>query len=101
MSLTVAGINTKAGNIIRIAVYDKEEFLEESKEQKSVKSTEDTTYVELINIPNGKFAIAVFQDINLDGFSNNKRGTFGPPDFEDVSFDVIEDKSTTLKIYLE
>ena len=116
MNSTVISINSKVGDIIRIALYDEEGFLEEIKEQISVKTTGDTTYIELINIPIGKYAIAVFQDLDLDGelntnffgkptepngFSNNKKGKFGPPDFEDVSFDVIKDKSTILIIRLE
>lgn len=59
--------------------------------------------VNLAHLPNGQYAVAVFQDINgngsLDanivgmptepfGFSNNARGTFGPPDFSDVMFSV-------------
>ena len=35
------------------------------------------------------------------GFSNNKYGKFGPPDFEDISFDVKEDASTSLIINLK
>ncbi len=115
IKLTVTGIS-KASDTIRIGVYNKEGFLKESKEQKSVKSTGSTTYVELNNIPIGKYAIAVFQDINLDGelntnfygkptepngFSNNKKGTFGSPNFEEVSFVVVNDKSTALTIRLE
>ncbi len=116
IKLTVTGVNPKSGDMIRIAVYDKEGFLKEVKEQKSIKSIGDTAYVEFESIPIGKYAIAVFQDINLDGelntnfygkptepngFSNNKKGKYGPPDFEEVSFVVFEDKSTALIIRLE
>ncbi|MFT4760943.1 MAG: hypothetical protein ACI9XO_001668 [Paraglaciecola sp.] len=57
----------------------------------------------LENIPNGKYAISVFHDENSNGeldtgmfgipkegygFSNNAKGVFGPPSFEDSSFEV-------------
>lgn len=68
------------------------------------------------NIPVGKYAIAVFQDENIDGilnknlfgapkerygFSTNKYGMFGPPDYEDVSFEVKENNPISLTINLE
>jgi uncharacterized protein (DUF2141 family) len=57
----------------------------------------------LEDIPTGKYAISVFHDENSNGkldtgmfgipkegygFSNNARGTFGPPSFVDSSFEV-------------
>ncbi|MGF1449668.1 MAG: DUF2141 domain-containing protein [Opitutales bacterium] len=59
------------------------------------------SHVLFTNIPHGDYALAVFHDRNknfkLDknfvgvpteryGFSNNARGTFGPPDWKDVKF---------------
>ncbi len=63
---------------------------------------EDTTAeVQLENLQEGKYALAVFQDLNGDevlnrsafgipsepyGFSNNARGKFGPPSFQAAAF---------------
>jgi len=115
IKLTVTGISPKEGNIIKIALYDKTGFLEEIKKHKTIKSEGNTAYVELKDIQIGKYAISVFQDENSDGkintnffgkptersgFSNNVKGDFGPPDFNEVAFDVIKDKSVDLTIHL-
>lgn len=61
----------------------------------------------------GKYAIAAFQDLNDDGemnanmfgmpvepygFSNDARGQFGPPSFDDQLFELKSDKSVTFKV---
>lgn len=66
---------------------------------------EDTMEVE-IKIPKGKYAVTIFKDENGDtelntnfmgipnepfGFSNNPKMMFGPPNFEEASFDFTED----------
>ena len=68
------------------------------------------------DIPIGKYAIAIWHDENSDkvlnknffgvpkekyGFSNNVFGSFGPPDFEDASFSVVEGETAVLKIKLK
>ena len=114
----VTQIDIKEGGKIKIGIYDSKGFPSFGKEVDGidieVKET-SATYV-FKNIPADKYAIAVFQDSNVDGklnknmfgvpkepygFSNNKYGKFGPPDFEDVSFDVKEDTSTLLTINLK
>lgn len=67
----------------------------------------------LENVPNGRYAISVFHDENSNGeldtgmfgipkegygFSNNARGTFGPPSFEDSSFEVKGDVVQRIKL---
>lgn len=61
----------------------------------------------------GRYAISVFQDVNNDGelnanlltlptepygFSNNARGTFGPPKFQDAAFAVPAEGQVPLRI---
>lgn len=116
VEITITGINTKAGNIIRLAMYDKDSFLKETKEKSIIKTEGNTTFIKLENIKNGTYAIAIFQDENLDGkmntnfmgkpkelsgFSNNAKGNFGAPEFKDVAFDVSDKKTTHLTIHLE
>lgn len=66
------------------------------------------------NLPPGTYAVAVFQDVNnngkLDtnafgfpkepyGFSNDARGTFGPPSFQQAAFPLLEGtKSIRIKL---
>ena len=118
VDVKVTQIDVKEGGKIKIGIYDSKGFPSLGKEVDGidieVKET-SATYV-FKNVPAGKYAIAVFQDINVDdklnnnmfgapkepyGFSNNKYGMFGPPNFEDVSFDVKEDTSISLTINLK
>ena len=118
VDVKVTQIDVKEGGKIKIGIYDSKGFPFLGKEVAGidieVKGT-SATYV-FKNIPADKYAIAVFQDSNVDGklnknmfgvpkelygFSNNKYGKFGPPDFEDVSFDVKEDASISLTINLK
>ena len=118
VDVKVTQIDVKEGGKIKIGIYDSKGFPVLGKEVAGidieVKET-SATYA-FKNIPAGKYAIAVFQDSNVDGklnknmfgvpkepygFSNNKYGKFGPPDFEDVSFDVKEDTSISLTINLK
>ena len=65
------------------------------------------------DIPAGTYGVAVFHDANSNGeldknflgipnegyaFSNNVFGTFGPPDFEDVTFVLDGDKTVEIKM---
>ena len=65
------------------------------------------------NIEKGTYAFSMFHDVNdnqkMDknfmgipkepyGFSNDKKGKFGPPDFEKVQFDVNEDLTVQVAI---
>ena len=118
VAVKVTQIDAKEGGTIKIGIYDSKGFPFLGKEvdgiDLEVKET-SATYV-FKNIPAGKYAIAVFQDCNVDGklnknmfgvpkepygFSKNKYGKFGPPNFEDVSFDVKEDTSISLTINLK
>ena len=118
VEITVSGINVKKGGIIKIGIYKKADFPMIGKEIKGkdieVKNTQLT--VNLKDIPVGTYAVAVIQDKNSDGehnsnlfgspteaygFSNNVYGRFGPPDFEDVSFNLQSGESISLTINIE
>ena len=68
------------------------------------------------DIPTGTYAVAVWHDEDEDktmnknlfgapkenyGFSKNIYGTFGPPNFDEVSFKVNSGKKITLKINID
>jgi uncharacterized protein (DUF2141 family) len=78
----------------------------------SVKS--DTAEIVFLDLAPGTYGISVFQDMNANekidtnflgipkerfGFSNNARGSFGPPAFEDFSF-VVGSEPIVLEIEL-
>ena len=118
VAVKVTQIDVKEGGKIKIGIYDSKGFPFLGKEIDGlvieIKGT-SATYV-FKNISACKYAISVFQDSNVDGilnknmfgvpkepygFSNNKYGKFGPPNFEDVSFDVKEGTSISLTINLK
>lgn len=65
------------------------------------------------NIPDGIYSIAIFHDTNSNGildknflgiptesygFSNNARGLFGPPSFNDTKFELLENANIEVEV---
>ena len=115
----ITGVNAEKGGIVEIGLYNIEkQFPLSGKEFKGVQLKADTSELEgdFLNLPDGVYAIAVYQDENMDkklntnlfgaptegyGFSNNKYGMFGPPDFAIVSFPVTQGVIVSKVINLE
>ena len=119
VKVTITGIENTNGNV-EIGLYNsKENFPIFGKEIQGaiVKPTKKGSLnYTFDNLPDGTYAIAVWHDedgnqemdTNLFGapkenygFSKNVFGTFGPPDFEDVSFRIENNKVVKLTINLE
>jgi len=92
---------------VYVTIYDKaDSFPEKGKELKIKKIKPTIPYTEVVfDIPNGVYAIALYQDVNenqkLDktivgypkepfGFSNNFKPRFSKPTFKDCSFRLSE-----------
>ena len=128
LSLQGAFLEVKINNIskegiLHLAVYDSKETFESDRGDKSgpqngivgglIKLIKKGTFLETIELPNGKYAIGLYIDSNenekLDsnlfgmpteqiGFSNNVLGRFGPPSFESASFELKEYKKVTIDL---
>ena len=119
VKVTITGIENTDGNVV-IGIYNsKSTFPVFGKEMQGAKvkptKTGSLNYT-FENLPDGTYAIAVWHDENdnqeIDknlfgapienyGFSKNIFGTFGPPDYEEVSFKVANSKVVKLTINLE
>jgi uncharacterized protein (DUF2141 family) len=94
---------------IQISLYDKEQGFPDEYEEaylyKTIPITSELDKMILENIPFGTYALSILHDENDDfeldtnflgipsegyGFSNNVKGMFGPPDFEDAVFELKE-----------
>jgi uncharacterized protein (DUF2141 family) len=111
ITITFSGIKEAKGQIM-LALNDANgEMVEGFKIP--VSKTGEINYT-IKNVKPGTYTIAAFHDKNKDdklntnmfglptelyGFSNNARGTFGPPSLKDQAFEVKE--NTTLKITLK
>ena len=119
IKLTFTGIKTASG-YVEIGVFNsKKTFPEKGKEFRGerVKLTQkDTLNYTIKNVPAGTYGIAAWHDKNgnrkMDknllgipkekyGFSNNKYGKFGPPDFDKIVFKVTAGKVVKLIINLK
>lgn len=116
--LQINGCKNNIG-VVQIGLYNSEDgFTEYDKSFKGgeVKAKKESVLYTLTSIPAGTYAIAIWHDENEDkildtnmfgvpkekyGFSHNKFGKFGPPDFEDVSFTVDGDKEISLTINMK
>lgn len=97
-----------AGNQVRVAVYSAEaqqQFPSDVGFYRGTvnEATSDHLLVVIPDLPPGKYAVAAYIDNNRNGkqdknflgvpkesygFSNNVRGTFGPPKFSEAAFEI-------------
>ena len=108
LKVNVSNIDPIEGDIY-VAVYNSEESymdLDLTVFQQIVPVEADIEEIIFEDIPEGEYAVTVFQDLNdngkLDtkligipkepyGFSNNARGTIGPPKYDSAKFSVKGD----------
>lgn len=103
LSLSVEGVKSEKGNICFAVYTNKNSFLKFDKVYKSglEKAVAGKTSIEINDLPDGDYAIAIFHDVNgneiLDtnmlgipkekiAFSKGKLKMFGPPKFEECVF---------------
>jgi len=118
ITIAVTGIKAHKGGVVKTGLYKKDGFPLKGQETfgKNVEVSAAPIKVIFDSIPDGTYAVAVFQDCNKDeklntnlfgvpvepyGFSKNKYGTFSPPDFDDVSFDLKNGAVLSLTINLK
>ncbi|WKN42613.1 DUF2141 domain-containing protein [Tunicatimonas pelagia] len=110
LTIQITGLASSEGQV-RIAVYNSAEaFTKTPFLAQEVKVNGKQTVEATFSLPEGDYAIAAYHDENengkLDtnlvgipkenyGFSNNARGTLGPPSFEEASISVDESAQTT------
>lgn len=103
LEVTISNIRVTKGSI-RLALYSgPADFMKKHKAVREVAVNGPTLNMVFENLEPGEYAISCYHDINdnkkLDsnfmgiprepyGFSNNARGTFGPPGFDDAQFTV-------------
>jgi len=115
LTVEVEGVKSSSGNI-NIAIYNKAEgFLkfENVFLSDSTLANAGKTEVQINNLPNGEYALAVFHDENgnnkLDtnwlgipkepiGFSQAQMKTFGPPSFKECAFSISSDKAIKIDL---
>ena len=122
-TVTVEVHNIETKGEIHLAVYDDADVFENDNGEKGgaakgiidgvIEEVETGMETYTFELPDGKYAIGIFVDANYNnkmdrnffgipkeqyGFSNDAKGSFGPPSFKDASFNVSGDMK--LKINL-
>ena len=102
ITLTVSNVTVNEGDVM-IALYNSEsDFLKTPFKVGKTSSSSNVVTLTFENIPNGDYAISLYQDEDNNqeltkgmfgpkepyGFSNNAKGSFGPADFSDAKFEV-------------
>lgn len=118
LTIEISGIKLNKKGNLRIGIFDKEGFPnpKNTVAGKIITVTAKTMKVEFDNLPIGTYGIAIIQDqdqngvlstnlfgypIEPYGFSKNKFGRFGPPDFNDISFKMESGSKVNLKIEMK
>ncbi|MCE2998185.1 MAG: DUF2141 domain-containing protein [Cyclobacteriaceae bacterium] len=112
-TLTIQVTNVKdAEGHVRIAIYNSDkDFMKKWFMVKSAKAAKGTVEVVIDNLPAGTYGISVMHDANSNekmdsnmigmpkegfGFSNNAKGTFGPPSYEKTKIDFSTSKQISI-----
>lgn len=111
----ITGFSSNTGKA-HIAVFRKGDDFPELDGQykaKIVEISNKTATASFENLPTGSYAVAVFHDKNKNGvmdknmvgaptedygFSNNARGTFSAPSFEEASFKLEKEKTISILV---
>ena len=116
--IRIAGLDTEKGGAVRIAIYGEQGFPDEGKELRGMEIDVEAkeAFVEFEDVPAGRYAIALYQDINGDdqcnlglfgiptepvGISNNAIRRLGPPRFKDAAFELGKDEVVEQRIKLK
>ncbi len=116
--MSVSNIRLEQKGNLRIGIFKKEGFPTASKAiyGKIIAVDKSKMEVNFTDIEPNTYGIAVVQDQDKNGklstnlvgiptepygFSNNKFGTFGPPDFNEISFKLETGKQKSLSIILK
>jgi len=115
LTLSIDNIKEAKGTI-EVGVFNTTDgFLEEGKAFKtySIPVNGKTITYTIKDLPEGNYAISMFQDKNTDGkcnlnfigipkepygFSNNFKPKFSAPSFKDCSFSLISDKTLNINL---
>lgn len=115
LTVTINNIKPVEGELY-IAIYDNEDTfmdIDRIAFREIIPVSTETESIIFTNIPDGEYAIAVFQDLNgngeLDkkgmglpkepfGFSNDARGKTGPPKYEKAKFSFSGDMNISIKL---
>jgi len=116
LSLTVkiSGATPGKAQMIMSVFTSPESYLKKPliSKNKAVDDNGEVTFV-LENLNPGKYSVSIIYDEDNNGklntgflgipnepvgFSNNARGTFGPPSYDDTSFNLFESKSITISL---
>ena len=115
LTIKVDGIEAPTGRMM-IAIFQGAENYRVKDALQGIRPTvsDNTLEAEFSDLPEGDYAITLFQDVNGDGklnlgkfgipvepygFSNDAAPKFGPPQWDDIRFSVSEDAQTqTIKL---
>ena len=111
LEVKIDNIKNDNGDILIGLYSDGQNFPRKTSDGRIVKASKDGVVVEFSDLKPGLYAISVLHDENSNkdmdqsrigipkegfGFSNNAKGSLGPPSFEKAKFQLLPGKKNTL-----
>ncbi|MCP4459616.1 MAG: DUF2141 domain-containing protein [Cytophagales bacterium] len=113
LTIIVKNVASTEG-IIQVTLFDDESnWLKDGELKKITIDNQEMVSIEFENVPDGTYAVSVVHDANANGdldknsfgmpteaygFSNEARGMFGPPDFDESKFEVKGDMKIEITV---
>ena len=113
LTIEVSVTKYDKGSILLALYNSKENYMEKTYKSSNVSVKDKKAVIVFENVEKGIYGFSFFHDVNnnkkLDtnfvgipkepyGFSNNQKGTFGPPKYDAVAFEMNQNKTIELSI---
>ncbi|WP_438712555.1 DUF2141 domain-containing protein [Aquimarina muelleri] len=113
LTVTISNIESNEGTI-QVGLYNsKSSFLNIPYTSTSIQAKKGSLQIAFKNVPKGTYAVSLYHDKDNNkklntffkiptepyGVSNNAKGKFGPPNWEEAKFSIL-DKNTSQSIQL-
>lgn len=114
LTVRITGIEPGEGQVVLSLFTSEENYLKQPVMDRTLPAGPSSAVeARLTDLPPGTYAVSVFYDQDGDGelktgflgiprelvgFSNNAKGRFGPPGFEDTSFEVSGDTAIEIRL---
>ena len=113
LNIKISGIKRVRGKVNLCVVTEKSEFLGNCSIFAEVPVTDNELLFTKSDLKPGTYAVTMYHDSNSNGeldsnflripkerygFSNNARGTFGPPGYEECLFEVKGDTTISVRL---
>jgi uncharacterized protein (DUF2141 family) len=113
LTIEVEIIKYNEGSMMFALYNSQETYMKSSLRSSRAEVKDNKAVIVFENLQKGSYGFSFFHDVNNDrklnknfvgipkepyGFSNGEKGSFGPPDFDKIKFELVENKTISVQV---